>query len=235
MNIPDWQWNEIQQVGTDYTDLSEIAAYDDRMAAFRDVNAENRALLDLLALPAGSSVLEIGCGTGRFSRAASAAGMAATAVDVSAPMLEYVAQKARTDGLPPIATQHAGFLTMDLPAAGFDAVVSGAALHHLPDSWKFVALRNIARVLKPGGQFILYDVVFSLPPGEGPEGCFERFTMAFAGMRTESARHIAREFSTYDWIMEGLLIRAGFDILSLARRSENFAQFHCRKSGPGRE
>lgn len=229
MKTADWQWNEMQQVGTDYADLKEIAAYDDRMEAFRDVETENRGLLSLLALPVGAAVLEIGCGTGRFARAAAAAGLAVTVVDVSAGMLEYVAQKARTDGLPEIATQHAGFLTMDFPACRFDAVVSGAALHHLPDAWKLVALRNIARVLKPGGQLILYDVVFSLAEGDTPEICFERFATAYAGMRTEAARHVAREFSTYDWIMEGLLTRAGFEILSTNRRSENFAQFHCRK------
>jgi ubiquinone/menaquinone biosynthesis C-methylase UbiE len=144
-------------------------------------------------------------------------------------MLEYVARKVKDDGLPEIAAQNAGFLTMDLPACAFHAVVSGAALHHLPDAWKLVALRNLARVLKPGGQLVLYDVVFSVPEGSAPEGCFERFATAYPGMRTEAARHVAREFSTYDWIMEGLLTRAGFEILSLDRRSENFAQFHCRK------
>ncbi len=225
----DWQWDEMQQVGTDYTDLKEIAAYDERMAAFRDVDAENRGLLRTLALPAGAAVLEIGCGTGRFARAAAAAGLAVTAIDVSARMLEYVVQKAKAESLPEIATQHAGFLTMDLPACRFDAVVSGAALHHLPDAWKLVALRNVARVLKPAGQLILYDVVFSLAEGEAPEGCFERFVAAHPVMRTETARHIAREFSTYDWILEGLVSRAGFEILSIHRPSESFALFHCRK------
>jgi ubiquinone/menaquinone biosynthesis C-methylase UbiE len=229
MKTADWQWNEMQQVGTDYTDLKEIEAYDERMAGFRDVDAENRALLQTLAIPSGAHVLEIGCGTGRFARAAASAGLAVTVVDVSSAMLEYVAHKARAASSR-IVTQHAGFLTMDFPESTFDAAVSGAALHHLPDAWKLVALRNVARALKPRGQFILYDVVFSVAPGDGPEGCFDRFASAYPGMRTETARHVAREFSTYDWIMEGLLRRAGFEILSTDRRSENFAQFHCRKA-----
>jgi SAM-dependent methyltransferase len=154
--------------------------------------------------------------------------MTVTVVDVSYAMLQYVTHKARTASLQ-IAAQHAGFLTMDLPESSFDAAVSGAALHHLPDAWKLVALRNVANALRPGGQFILYDVVFSVAPGDGPEDCFERFASAYPGMRTETARHVAREFSTYDWIMEGLLKRAGFEIFSTDRRSENFAQFHCRK------
>ena len=227
MQIPDWQWNEMQQVGTDYADLNEIATYDQRMAAFRKVDAENREILDMLQLPPGSAVLEIGCGTGHFSRAAAAAGLHATAIDVSAQMLDYVRQKALSDGGFTIATQHAGFLTMDFPGAHFDAVVSGAALHHLPDAWKFVALRNIAQALVPGGQFILRDVVFTVAEGESPETCFERFTNGFSGMRVEAARHVAQEYSTYDWIMEGLLERAGFTILAKANPCESILAYHC--------
>jgi hypothetical protein len=42
MNRPDWMWNEMQQVGTDYMDVAEVAAYDQRMATIRDVEEENR-------------------------------------------------------------------------------------------------------------------------------------------------------------------------------------------------
>jgi ubiquinone/menaquinone biosynthesis C-methylase UbiE len=230
MQATDWQWNEMQQVGADFTDPKMIAAYDERMGAIRDVDGENREMLDALALPAGAAVLEIGCGTGRFSRAAAKAGLQATAIDVSAKMLEYVREKAASEGLPEIATQHAGFLTMDFPAAGFDAAVSGVALHHLPDAWKYLALRNVARALRPGGQFILRDVVFSVPDGEGPEGCFERFAAFYPNGRLVMAGHVAREFSTYDWIMEGLLLRAGFAILSKTAASEDFFVYHCRKA-----
>lgn len=229
MTTADWQWNELQQVGTDYADLREIEKYDERMAEFRDVDGENRAMLAQLALPGGAAVLEIGCGTGRFARAAAAAGLCVTAIDIAANMLAYVQHQAAAAGLPQIHTRHAGFLTMDLPAASFAAAVSGAALHHLPDAWKLVALRNVARVLQPGGQFILRDVVFSLAENEAPEVCFERFAHSFSTMRVEAARHVAREFSTYDWIMEGLLERAGFEILSRSVVSESFQVYHCRK------
>lgn len=230
MNRNDWQWNEMQQVGTDYTDLAQVEAYDERMGTFRDVDDENQEILGLLDLPEGAAVVEIGCGTGRFARAAAAAGLAVTAVDVSAVMLEYVKHKVSAEELPPIATQHAGFLTMDLPAGSLDAAVSGAALHHLPDLWKLVALRNICRALKPGGQFILRDVVFSLSEDEPPEASFERFSAAFPDMRKEAARHVAQEFSTYDWIMEGLLMRAGFELCAKERPTESFMAYHCRRS-----
>jgi putative AdoMet-dependent methyltransferase len=230
MQIPDWQWNEMQQIGTDYADIHEVEKYDERMGAFRDVNTENREMLDMLQLPAGATVLEIGCGTGRFVRAASAAGLQATAIDVSSIMLAYVQDKAQREGLNAITTQQAGFLTLDFPAGSFDAVVSGAALHHLPDAWKMVALHHIARVLKPHGQFILRDVVFSVHEAETPEMIFERFADSFKGMRLEAARHVAQEFSTYDWIMEGLLKRAGFRILIEQEVAQSFVVYHCQKT-----
>lgn len=229
MERPDWMWNEMQQVGTDYSDAAEVAAYDSRMATFRDVDAENRLILDTLVLPSGSKVLEIGCGTGRFVRAAAAAGLEVFAADVSSVMLAYVAQKCAETGLKIGGLQHAGFLTMDFPEGEFDAVVSGAALHHLPDAWKYVALHNIARVLKTGGQLYLKDVVFSVEDGEMPEAVFERFAAGFPQMRAEAARHAAAEFSTYDWIMAGLLTRAGFEIREATKVSESFFVYHCVK------
>ncbi len=228
MTEKDWLWDEMRQVGTDYADLAEVEAYDARMGAFRDIEGENRETLDMLALAPGAAVLEIGCGTGRFARAAAAAGMVVTAVDVSAVMLDYVRRKAAEAGTA-VATRHAGFLTMGLPDGAFDAAVSGLALHHLPDLWKLAALRNVARALKPGGRFVLRDVVFAPTADEAPEPHFERFAASLPEMRVPAARHVAREFSTYDWIMEGLLRRAGFDIVSQGVPVESLAVYLCRK------
>jgi ubiquinone/menaquinone biosynthesis C-methylase UbiE len=229
--FPEWQWNEIQQVGTDYANLAEVEAYDKRMGSFRDVDAENRGMLEALALPSGARVLEIGCGTGRFARAALAAGLKATAIDVSPIMLDYVAAKAREEGLSEPELQHSGFLTMDFPAGRFDAVVSGAALHHLPDAWKLAGIRNIAKALKAKGQFILRDVVFSLKNGEEPGTCFERMINSFnEKVRPNAIGHVKKEFSTYDWIMEGLLERGGFEILTKNEVGESFIVYHCRKA-----
>ena len=42
---PSWQWDELTQIGTDYEDVAEVRAYDERMAALRDRAAENRRVL----------------------------------------------------------------------------------------------------------------------------------------------------------------------------------------------
>lgn len=226
----DWQWNEMQQVGTDYSDIAEVEVYDRRMAQLRDVAAESRDMLAMLALAAGSAILEIGCGTGQFARAAALAGMKVTAIDISAIMLAFVRARAAGEGCE-IATQHAGFLTMNFPDETFDAVVSGLALHHLPDVWKYVALRNIVRVLRPGGQLILRDVVFACHDRESPETELASLVNSTpAAMYKEVARHIATEYSTYDWIMQGLIERAGFTILATAKPAPAQLIYHCRTS-----
>ena len=114
MQQPQWYWNEMQQVGTDYASVVEVEAYDRRMATIRDVDSENRAILDRLGLQPGASILEIGCGTGRFARMAASQGYAVAAADVSRAMLDYVVVKVKEEGLPSIALQQAGFLTMEV-------------------------------------------------------------------------------------------------------------------------
>ena len=55
---------------------------------------------------------------------------------------------------------HGGFLTYEHEAEPADAMVSIAALHHLPDFWKLVGLTRAAEMLKAGGGFFLFDIVF---------------------------------------------------------------------------
>ncbi len=227
---PELQWNEMQQVGTDYTDLAEVARYDQRMGQFRDVAAENAEILGELDLAPASRVLEIGTGTGRFARDAARAGHAVTAIDVSPMMLEYCAGWARDEGLPAMRFQHSGFLTLDFEPGSFDAAVSCAALHHLPDVWKLVGLQNVRRVLRPGGRFVLRDVVF-YPGDGGVVPCFEALVNSCPeSMRPEAVRHVAREFSTLGWIMEGLLERAGFRILRVGHERGVLVHYLCERA-----
>jgi putative AdoMet-dependent methyltransferase len=225
---PVWQWNEIQQVGTDYADAAEVERYERRMGEIRNLAAEDAAILKILDLPPNSRILEIGTGPGHFARAAARAGHRVTALDVSPVMLEYARSKAEAEGLSGIEFIHGGFLTYSAPPATFDAAVSVMALHHLPDVWKAVALQNVHRALKPETRFLVCDFVFSWT-GSGHAACFEKFIGDCPpGMRQEAAVHAAKEFSTLDWIMEGLLRRAGFEILRTVPDRAALVQYVCR-------
>ncbi len=224
---PVWQWNEMQQIGTDYTDVVEVERYEKRMGEFRNLPAEDAVILAALDLPKGAHLLEIGTGSGHFARAAAQAGYRVTALDVSPTMLQYAAERARSENLTGITYCHAGFLTFDGQPATFDAAVSVAVLHHLPDLWKSIALQNIHRVLKPGGKFFLSDIVFSSKQRD-PRPQFDAFINALpAGMREATIGHIAKEYSTLDWIMEGLLERAGFQIERIVDAKAPLIQYHC--------
>ena len=188
--VPEWQWDERVQVGTDYQDPAEVAAYDARMGRFRDVQAENRAILEALALTPEQILLEFGTGTGSFAIAAAGVCAAVYACDVSPMMLAYAREKAQRAGASNITFLLGGFLTYTHPGPAVDAVVTQLALHHLPDFWKGVALGRIAGLLKPGGKLYLRDVVFSFPAADHAS----RFDAVLADytepMRTNFVRHL---------------------------------------------
>ncbi|MCE5301745.1 MAG: class I SAM-dependent methyltransferase [Planctomycetaceae bacterium] len=228
---PVWQRDEFQQINTDFADAAVVEGYETWMGKFRDLAAEDAAILDRLALARGARLLEIGTGTGHFAIAAAQAGLQVTAVDVSEKMLQYAEQKARSKQSIDVAFRHAGFLTFAVPPATFDAAVSMAVLHHLPDLWKAVALANVRRALKPGGLFLLGDVVFSSQQSD-PRWQFDAYVEAMpSAMRDRVCGHLAKEFSTLDWIMEGLLTRAGFQIQSITIAGTAMIHYLCKADG----
>ena len=106
------------------------------------------------------------------------------------------------------------------------------ALHHLPDFWKQAALERLAGMLKPGGKFHLMDVVFE---AENHEANIEAWIAAMAAKGGaevgDSIRaHVAKEYSTFTWIMEGLLDRAGFRIDHAEHSGGVLAHYYCTKA-----
>jgi SAM-dependent methyltransferase len=93
----------------------------------------------------GMTVLELGCGTGTFTQELARSGADVIAIDVSAELLEI----ARANhSAPNVHYQNENAYALSYPDAAFDSVVGSSVLHHLEVE---EALRNIHRVLKPGG------------------------------------------------------------------------------------
>ncbi len=211
-----WQYDEMQQVGTDYTDEAEVEAYDRKMQKLRDINEETEAIIKSIDLKMDQMILEIGTGTGSFAIEAAKHCEKVTAIDVSRKMLEFAQRKAQVMGIANVEFKHAGFLTYDNTGEPFDAVVSQLALHHLPDFWKIIALRRVFEMLKYGGKFYLRDTVYSFDVGHH-ENFFDDLINR---IKTDTGKKFAcdfataarEEYTTLDWIMEGLLRRAGFRI-----------------------
>ncbi len=226
-----WQYDEYRQVGVDYADTAAVAAYDARHARFRDAPAECIRILDALAVTPQSVVIEFGAGTGAFAVHAAQRCAGVYAVDVSQPMLEYLRQRAENTGLKNIVCCHAGFLTYEHKGAPADAIVTSMALHHLPDFWKGIALARMHGLLKPGGLLYIHDVIFD--PVD-VETNIARWIDKLGGMggaqlRDEIATHVREEFSTFDWILDGLLQRAGFRVLSKEMAEGAIGTYLCKR------
>jgi putative AdoMet-dependent methyltransferase len=215
-SVPRWQYNEMKFPGVDYSRSDEVAAYDSMHRKFRDYTKSTEEIIRRLSLNADSTVIDLGSGTGAFALHAARKCRIVYAVDVSAAMLDYCRQQAAKAGLTNIVFCQGGLLTYEHPAESADAAVCVAALHHLPDFWKLAALTRCCRMLKPGGRFYLFDIVF---PSNEPhlhqkidEWIKTIETMADARLAEEAVVHAREEFSTYDWIMEGIITRSGFHI-----------------------
>ncbi len=226
-----WQWDETIPVGRDFGDRAVVAAYDERHRRFRDVDGENAAILEKLDLPSDAVVGDFGCGTGAFARLAARRCRTVYAVDVSVAMLDFVQWKAKEEGLDNVVCRPGGFLTYAHDGPPLDAIHSSLALHHLPDFWKQKALDRLAGWLKPGGKFHLMDIVFGTENVDANIEAWIAHTAAQGGAEVgDSIRaHVGKEFSTYAWIMEGLLERAGFRIDSSESSGGVLAHYYCTK------
>jgi len=214
--IPKWAYDEMKQTGVDYSSIEHVERYDEMHQRFRDYEKDSDAIIKLLELDSKSTVIDMGAGTGAFALHAAKHCRRIYAVDVSSAMLERCLEKGEEMGLPNILYCHGGFLTYNHEAEPADAMVSIAALHHLPDFWKLVGLTRAAGMLKARGRLFLFDIVFP-SAARDMEGRLDAWVRSIAlqsgpELAAEAEIHIREEYSTYDWVMEGLLKRAGFDI-----------------------
>jgi ubiquinone/menaquinone biosynthesis C-methylase UbiE len=129
-----------------------------------------RAIAETIAIevPAGSRLLDVGCGPGEVlvRLAAIAPALDTTGLDVDAAMIERARAKAeRSRGGASAVPQFvvADVASMPFPDASFDIVISSYAVHHWPD--RSAGLAEIMRVLKPGGRAIVWDVAPPHPTG----------------------------------------------------------------------
>lgn len=97
--------------------------------------------------------LEIGCGTGEFSRCLANRADHVVAVDLSPQMIRVA--RDRSSHLSNIEFQLSDIMSSELPADHFDCIASIATLHHLPAR---EALLKIKRALKPSGVLLLLDL-----------------------------------------------------------------------------
>jgi ubiquinone/menaquinone biosynthesis C-methylase UbiE len=140
----------------------------DPLTQLLGVRRVHRRLLDQAGVGPGQRVLEIGCGTGNLLLTAKQTQPAAIVVGVDPDLtaLARAHRKARRRGL---AVQLDRGYADDLPYAddSVDVVLSSFMLHHVPVNQREPAMREVRRVLHPGGALHLVDVGGSAAPADG--------------------------------------------------------------------
>jgi putative AdoMet-dependent methyltransferase len=113
-----------------------------------------------------------------------------------------------------------------------DGIVTQLALHHLSDFWKAQAFDAIVKRLRPKGRLFLRDVVF--PSNINNYDVF--FKTVIEDVRSKAGdevarqtiQHIKTEFSTLDWILEGMIVRSGLKIVE--KENQGFLSVYvCEK------
>lgn len=114
---------------------------------------ERPALEALLGDLTGQTVLDLGCGTGRYTMLLAERGARVTGIDISAAMLEMARARAQASGLP-VRLRQADLTALDsLTEEPVDMVFSSAVTHYLPRLEPL--MQGMARALRPGGRVLL--------------------------------------------------------------------------------
>jgi ubiquinone/menaquinone biosynthesis C-methylase UbiE len=109
----------------------------------------------------GDRVLDVGCGSGYFTRVmAKAVAPDGTAQGVD-PSDEAIAQAKSLTRLANCTFSAGVAQALDAPDGSFDVVVSSLTIHHLPEALRPRAIAEMSRVLRPGGSVLIAD---SRPP-----------------------------------------------------------------------
>ncbi len=234
MNMKDsipWLYNEFEQVGKDYSKPDEVEMYDSRHSDFRNIEKESIGVIDTLGIDENDVLIDFGSGTGIFAIQAALRGATVYAVDVSEAMINYAKNKAEKAGVSNIVFCHAGFLTFEFEGPVADCIVTTFAFHHLPDFWKAIALERMYNMLKPGGQLYIYDGILEHDNAvENVSALIKKLASTGGDFLQEDAEgHFKKEFSTFDWIMDGLLTRAGFVIKCRDIEDGVIGTYYCIK------
>jgi demethylmenaquinone methyltransferase / 2-methoxy-6-polyprenyl-1,4-benzoquinol methylase len=198
-----------------------------------------RASVDMLALPPGSKVLDVCTGTAdllvEFLRRDP--GHAGVGVDLSGEMLTRGAAKLRERGLAPRSALASGDAErLPLAPARFDGALIAFGIRNVGDPLR--ALREIHRVLRPGGRLVVLE--FSTPPG--PLGAayrlyFERVLPRIAGL-------VSGDRAAYSYLPASvarfpdpaafgrLMEQAGFAGVAWTRLTAGIAHLHRGEKGP---
>ena len=135
----------------------------------RERRFRERLLAPALLRP-GETVLDVGCGTGSLAMVAKTqVGDTGRVhgIDASAEMIARAKEKA-AQRQADVSFEEARAQALPFPDATFDVVLSTVMLHHMRRATREEAVREMRRVLRPGGRLLVVDFCGATSTGRGP-------------------------------------------------------------------
>jgi SAM-dependent methyltransferase len=131
--------------------------YDDRIpgdGVVDEIFTDSEINFLLGKVRADDDVLDMGCGTGRFTIPLAERAESVSGLDLSPMMLDTARKKLADRGLE-ADLREGDMAALPFADASFDVVVSMLALMHIPREDRQQVFHEVARVLRPGGRLLI--------------------------------------------------------------------------------
>lgn len=168
----------------------------------------------VVRLAAGARALDLACGTGDIAFGLSAQGARVVGLDVTYRMLQLARAKSRSSGAP--AFLQGDIMALPFADANFDVVTAGYGLRNVPELGP--AIREIRRVLRPGGTFVSLD--FNRPSNPLVRGVYLAYLSAVGSVL---GRALHGDPDTYRYIPASIRRYPGAPMVVRMMRDEGFS------------
>jgi ubiquinone/menaquinone biosynthesis C-methylase UbiE len=181
------------------------------MIALGHARMLRKMTVDNALVKPGDTILDVGCGTGEVALLAKTRAKEGKVYGIDpAPEMIAVARKKAARKKLDIDFRVGVIEALPFPDASIDVVTSSLMMHHLPDDLKIRGLREIYRVLKPGGRLLIAD--FMRPTGSFVNHLFIAFTQ-HRGLKNgveDLQKHLNEAGFTQIAIPDGNVLLIGF-------------------------